>query len=632
MNKRTYFSRIAGGALTILLCMGASGASANTLKVYFARVDGSVTNIYSMLPTVGATPTLITAGTTPNFSKDGTKMVFSRANGLYLSAPDGTGLTQITLVAGDVSPSFADDGTSIVYISGGKVATIKPDGTGKTTLTSGTADRTPRFNHAGDTVYFARSGTLYSVSSSGGTATMEGSANTLSLSSIAVRQDDTALIYSRSGGVRGLYRYTINGTTSALGASINGDGYPAFSPDETQFVFSSTSTAAGRAAVGGTGDLFLANIDSSNNLTGIVNLTNSAANEFAPVLASVATTGTPVPATTGALVSQFRLGGPGGATDEFIELANTTNAPLLVTGWSLVAGGVTVPITGTIPANGHLLLTNSGGYSLSVLGDATYTGDIATNATLLLKNATGTTVDTVGNLSATAAPTSATAQYAYIRRLESGAPSNTGTAATDWNLVDTASLNSTTDRTGVGPITGARLGSPSPHNAASTVQNNAQLPNGALSIPGVYPIARYVSKGSAIDSKGRLTIRRTITNNTGAAVSKLRFRVTAITAGGSTTTGVADLRALSSGGVKYFDSHNMLQQAAVGLPLDAPTTPTEAPLTPTSAGNGGGLNAGWTAPLPGGTLAAGASISVEFLFGIQAEGKYRVLVDAELLP
>ena len=76
----------------------------------------------------------------------------------------------------------------------------------------------------------------------------------------------------------------------------------------------------------------------------------------------------------------------------------------------------------------------------------------------------------------------------------------------------------------------------------------------------------------------------------------------------------------------------MLRQAAVGLPLDAPTTPTEAPLTPTSAGNGGGLNAGWTVPLPNGGLAAGASINVEFLFGIQTEGKYRVLVDAELLP
>ena len=31
-------------------------------------------------------------------------------------------------------------------------------------------------------------------------------------------------------------------------------------------------------------------------------------------------------------------------------------------------------------------------------------------------------------------------------------------------------------------------------------------------------------------------------------------------------------------------------------------------------------------------LAAGASVNVEFLFGIQAEGSFRVVVDAELLP
>ena len=341
----------------------------------------------------------------------------------------------------------------------------------------------------------------------------------------------------------------------------------------------------------------------------------------------------PAVATSGALVSQFRLGGPGGATDEFIELANTTGATLNISGWSLSAGGVSIPLYGIIPANGHFLLANSGAYSLETLaaGDATYTGDIPTNATLLLKNAAGTTVDTVGDLSATAAPTSATAQYAYIRRLESGAPSHTGTNATDFNLVDTAATNSTTDRTGVGTLTGARLGSPSPHNAASTVQRNAGIGNAALNIAGVYPIARYVSKNSPIDTAGRLTIRRTITNNTGATATKLRFRIVAITAGTSTTAGVSDLRALSSGGVKYF-LNGTLTQAAIGIPLDSPTSPVEAPLTPTSSGNGGGLNAGWTVPLPNGGLAAGASINVEFLFGIKTEGKYRIVVDAEVLP
>ncbi len=354
----------------------------------------------------------------------------------------------------------------------------------------------------------------------------------------------------------------------------------------------------------------------------------------------------PAPATTGALISQFRLSGPNGSADEFIELANTTGAALNVSGWNLVAGSVSVPITGTIPAFGHLLLANSGGYSLGAIAvpDVTYSGDIPastnrpgdipTGTALSLNNAAGTVVDSVGAyLPAYGAPASLADQYAYVRRLESGSPSNIRDNAADFNLVDTAATSSTTDRTGVGAMGGAaRLGSPNPHNAASTIQRNGSTRNAPYTPPGLSAYARYGSRGSSVDSKGRLTIRRTITNNSGANVSKLRFRIVAITAGMSTTSGVADLRAISSGGVRYFDGNGQLQRGAYGMTLDAPTMPTEAPLTAASTGNGGGLNAGWTAPLPGGTLAAGASVNVEFLFGIQAEGQFRIVVDAEVLP
>ncbi len=338
------------------------------------------------------------------------------------------------------------------------------------------------------------------------------------------------------------------------------------------------------------------------------------------------------PATSGALISQLRLEGPNGPQDEFIELANTTGAALNVEGWSLVAGSITVPIVGIIPAYGHLLLANSGGYSLSAIAtpDISYTDDIPNGTALSLQNAAGAVVDNVPTR--TIGPTSDNDQFAYIRRLETGAPSNTGTFATDWNLVDTTVLNSTVDKTGVGPLTAARLGSPNPHNTASTIQRNDVISNAPMNIPGVYSIARYASKGSGVDSKGRLTIRRTITNHTGGAVSALRFRIVGTTAGTSSASGVADLRAISSGGVRYYDSAHTIQRAAYGMTIDAPTTPTEAPLTSTSSGNGGGLNSSWTAPLPGGTLAPGASVNVEFLFGIQQEGNFRIVLDAELLP
>ncbi|BCM92546.1 hypothetical protein IAD21_04428 [Abditibacteriota bacterium] len=68
--------------------------------------------------------------------------------------------------------------------------------------------------------------------------------------------------------------------------------------------------------------------------------------------------------------------------------------------------------------------------------------------------------------------------------------------------------------------------------------------------------------------------------------------------------------------------------------LEKPSLPTEAPLTATSGstGKGGGLNSSWTVALPGGSLAPGASVGVEFLFGIVTDGQYRVVVDTELLP
>ncbi len=350
---------------------------------------------------------------------------------------------------------------------------------------------------------------------------------------------------------------------------------------------------------------------------------------------------TTVSATSGALISQYRLSGPGGAGDQFIELCNTTAAPLVIDGWSIgyatgAIGSASIPLSGVIPAYGHLLVTDSNGYSLGVAGDITYTTDVISGAALHLYNAKGTNVDVVSNLYNTAIPPSQSDQYAFVRRLETGSPSNVGVGAssTDFNLVDTTVTGSTVGASGVGPLTGPRLGSPNPHNTGSTIQRNDAISNTAYTPPGLYPIARYVSKGSSVDSKGRLTIRRTITNNTGASVSKLRFRIVAITAGTSTSSGVADLRAISSGGVKFFDPNNggALTRGAYGMTIDAPTTPTEAPLTAASTGNGGGLNAGWTAPLPGGTLAAGASVNVEFLFGIQAEGQFRIVVDAEVLP
>jgi len=76
------------------------------------------------------------------------------------------------------------------------------------------------------------------------------------------------------------------------------------------------------------------------------------------------------------IISEFRLRGPGGAEDEFIEIYNTAPAAQTVTSSDASAGygvaasdGVlrcTIPNGTVIPARGHFLCVNSDGYSLGL--------------------------------------------------------------------------------------------------------------------------------------------------------------------------------------------------------------------------------------------------------------------------
>src|SRR3954447_1823018 len=104
------------------------------------------------------------------------------------------------------------------------------------------------------------------------------------------------------------------------------------------------------------------------------------------------------------VISEFRVRGPNGANDEFIEIANVsgsdhTVAALSGTGYGIAASnGVTrcsIPNGTVIPNKGHYLCVNSVGYSLAsypagngttATGDATYTTDIPDNAGIAIFN------------------------------------------------------------------------------------------------------------------------------------------------------------------------------------------------------------------------------------------------------
>jgi Lamin Tail Domain len=98
------------------------------------------------------------------------------------------------------------------------------------------------------------------------------------------------------------------------------------------------------------------------------------------------------------VINEFRLRGPAGVNDEFIELANETGSPVTVTttdgsaGWAVAASDGVVRFVvrngTTIPPLGHYLGINSAGSSIAS-ADATWTTDIPVNTGLaLFKTAT----------------------------------------------------------------------------------------------------------------------------------------------------------------------------------------------------------------------------------------------------
>ncbi len=367
------------------------------------------------------------------------------------------------------------------------------------------------------------------------------------------------------------------------------------------------------------------------------------------------------PPVSNILISEFRFGidspAPNPNLDEYIELYNNTDAPLAVTtmdgsaGWALVAAdGVTrfvVPVGTIIPPRGHYLGVNSGGYSLSAYpagngttatGDANYTTDIPLISGVALFNTANPANFTLANrldaVGASSVPflyrenglttfpvSSSGTNYFHVRRMRLGLPQDTGDNQSDFALV-TQDSDST-----------AILGAPGPENSTSPVQRNAQI-NASYIDPAspasctdpTLACARVrdtTSDPGNFSTFGTLSLRRRFTNNTGAPVTRLRFRVVDITTriGGVPTT-TADLRVLSS--------PNITVTTAVGGSLNVQGLTREEPPAQSS---GGGLNTSLSAGTVtlGQPLLPGGTIDVQFLVGVEQTGSYRYFVNVEAL-
>jgi len=118
-------------------------------------------------------------------------------------------------------------------------------------------------------------------------------------------------------------------------------------------------------------------------------------------------------------------------------------------------------------------------------------------------------------------------------------------------------------------------------------------------------------------------------NNTGAPVTRLRFRIIDITTFPA-PSGFADLRSRTSALVVVSG----INDSATCSPQSTPCTVNVQGTTleqPPSQPNGGTFNSSWSVALAA-PLAPGASVNLQFLIGIQQTGSFRIFMNVEALP
>jgi len=371
------------------------------------------------------------------------------------------------------------------------------------------------------------------------------------------------------------------------------------------------------------------------------------------------------------IISEFRVRGPNGANDEFIEIYNNSGADHTVagagTGYGVAASdGVArcvIPNGTVIPNRGHYLCVNSVGYSLAsypagngttATGDATYTTDIPDNAGIAIFNTSvavdfvlANRLDAVGSTSeantlykeGTGYPalTPFSIDYSFYRDncgkggsittfgpCTSDTPIDTNNNAADFVFVDT---------NGTSAGAGQRLGAPGPENLSSPIQRNASFavdlldPCVASSAPP-NRVRDFTSDPANNSTFGTLDIRRTVTNNTGGNVTRLRWRIIDLTTFPA-PSGIADLRPRTSTAVVVT-----VDRAPCGSGTSNVTVQGTTLEQPPSQPNGGGFNSS----LSSGTvtlatpLANGASLDLRFLLGIQQTGSFKFYINVEALP
>ena len=233
-----------------------------------------------------------------------------------------------------------------------------------------------------------------------------------------------------------------------------------------------------------------------------------------------------------------------------------------------------------------------------------------------------------------------TTQYSFFRKecdfvsgvgcTTPGNPKDTNDNSADFKFADTQG-------TFISGVT-QQLGAPGPENKTSPIRRDSTimvslLDNTKSSSVSPNRVRDLTSDPGNNSTFGTLAIRRRVTNNTGAPVTRLRFRVVEVTTFPSPGGGQADVRVRTSAGGPVSG----ITDAGTCAPSATPCTVTVLATTleqPPNQPNGGGYNSTVAVgTITSGTpLAPGAAVNVEFLLGVQTTGSFRFLIIVEALP
>lgn len=350
------------------------------------------------------------------------------------------------------------------------------------------------------------------------------------------------------------------------------------------------------------------------------------------------------------LISEFRLSGPGGDSDEYIEFYCNRDTDCDLSGYNIGSFNPSFgdfinafPAGSVIRARQFMLVGDDFGYSLSSYASLDLVFSFGGEADFFIDNQglqlttpdESTVIDSVGFIGGgglisyiegtglqQATGARPADQYAYVRKqgtATNGIPQDTNNNANDFVLV------SVTGAAHPGITNPPVLGAPGPQGALSpTVFTQAAITD-SLVEPGQPSSAPPNRVRTGSGNSGTLSIRRSFTNNTDEAITYLAFRVVDITTLNSPNVAgaqqQAQLRLVTSGDAETFTNSQGRTVVIHGtlLEFDDGTEPNQP--------NGGGLNS--SAQVDVGTIAPGETVDVQCLFNVVQSGYFRFFVVIE---